>query len=430
MYEQIIDFLSLSDPNVRTVVLGSILLTSSSAIIGAFTFLRKKALVGDAVAHSVLPGICLAFMIGGAKDPLILIPGAFLAGWLSMILIDKITLHSRIKEDTAIGMVLSVTFGLGILMLTFIQHSGNANQSGLDHFLFGKAAAMLGSDVIIFSAIALLMVLTVSFLFKEFALVCFDREYASSMGLPVKRLDFLMTSLTVLAVVIGIQAVGVVLMAAMLITPAAAARFWTDNLKLMIIMAAVIGAVSGFTGALVSYLYPSMPTGPWIVVVASVFAFISFFFAPKKGILQYMIKQRRIRLMINEENIIKAGYHIGEDRKDFTSSMTATDLIRRRPMPESKLKGHLAKLTRQGYFRKHSQGWELTNAGYKKGSRLVRIHRLWELYLTEYLNIASDHVHEDAETIEHFITPELEKQLEQTLNYPSEDPHQSKIPYE
>ena len=218
------EFFSFSDPSIVSVVVGAILLTASSAVVGTFTFLKKKALVGDAVAHSVLPGICLAFILSGTKNPIWMILGAFLTGWISLVIIDHITTKSKIKEDTAIALILSVFFGIGILMLTNIQHSGNPAQTGLDSFLFGKAAALVGQDLIVFGIVAVILIITVALFFKELKLIAFDSNYAKALGLPVKALDLLLTSLTVLAVVTGIQAVGVVLMAAMLITPAAAAR--------------------------------------------------------------------------------------------------------------------------------------------------------------------------------------------------------------
>ena len=275
--EDFFHFFSLSDPNIRYVVLGTVLLTASSAVVGTFTFLQKKSLVGDAVAHAVLPGVCLAFLLAETKNPLLLIIGAFVTGWLSLLIIDGITRHSKIKEDTAIGLVLSVFFGVGILLLTNIQHGGNAAQSGLDSFLFGKAAALLPSDVRAFGFLSILLLLVVAFLYKELKILCFDKEYALLLGLPVRALELTLTTLTVLAVVVGIQAVGVVLMAAMLISPAAAARFWTDRLSVMLILATVFGVFSGITGAFISYTAPNMPTGPWVVIVISCIAGISFF---------------------------------------------------------------------------------------------------------------------------------------------------------
>ncbi|HRJ30163.1 MAG TPA: iron chelate uptake ABC transporter family permease subunit [Cyclobacteriaceae bacterium] len=425
----LLEFLSFSDPNIRYVAFGSVLLTASSAIVGAFTFLNKKSLVGDAIAHAVLPGICLGFIMAGTKNPVALIAGAFITGWISLVLVEFITSKTRIKEDTAIGLILSVFFGIGILMLTVIQKSGNASQSGLDHFLFGKAASLVGSDLITFSIVAVILLVIVFALFKEFSLLAFDKDYARSIGLPVKRIELVLTSLIVLAVVIGIQAVGVVLMAAILITPAAAARFWTDKISVMFLLASLFGAFSGLSGAFISYTAPSMPTGPWIVIVISTLAFISFFFAPNRGIIGRFIRQSRIRKTINDENVLKILYQLGEENRNFFIQRLPDEIIRRRFYDKRALVTILKRLARQGYIERTRNLWGLTEEGKSRAQRVVKIHRLWELYLTTYMHIAPDHVHEDAETIEHLLTPELEERLEQQLGYPKVDPHKSEIPY-
>lgn len=427
--ENLLEFLSLKDPNVRYVVLGSIWLTASSAIVGSFSFLKKKTLTGDAVAHSVLPGVCLAFILSGSKNPLYLIPGAFITGWISLVLIDKITAYSKIKEDTAIGLILSVFFGLGILALTYIQHAGYADQSGLDHFLFGKAASIVSGDLITFSVIAIVLIISVIFFYKEFLIISFDEQFAGAIGMPVRKIELLLTTLTVLAVVIGIQAVGVVLMAAMLITPAAAARYWTDNLKILILLAAVFGAVSGISGAYVSYIAPAMPTGPWVVVVISTIAMLSFMFAPRRGTVSRLFRQIRIKKKINDENTLKTMYQLSEETKNFFAPISLENILAKRSKHRSSLEKSLSRLASDGYLEKVDKGWEFTNAGLRKGKRIVKLHRLWEVYLTQYLHIAPDHVHDDAENIEHVITPELEERLEKLLNYPKVDPHQSEIPY-
>jgi manganese/zinc/iron transport system permease protein len=425
----LIEFFSFADPNVRYVAFGSVLLTASSALVGTFTFLNKKSLVGDAIAHAVLPGICLGFILAGTKNPLALIIGAFITGWISIVLIDIITTKTRIKEDAAIGLILSVFFGIGILMLTVIQKSGNASQSGLDHFLFGKAAALVGADLFAFTVVAIILLITVYVLFKEFALLAFDKDYARSIGLPVRRIELVLTSLIVLAVVIGIQAVGVVLMAAILITPAAAARFWTDKIKVMFLLASIFGAISGLSGAFISYTAPSMPTGPWIVIVISFIAFFSFFFAPGRGIISRLLRQRKIRTTINDENVLKILYQLGEESRNFFIHRNPDEIIRRRMYERDTLLTILGRLRRQGYVDQIRSLWCLTEAGKNRAQRVVKIHRLWELYLTTYMHIAPDHVHEDADTIEHLLTPELEERLEQQLGYPKVDPHQSAIPY-
>jgi manganese/zinc/iron transport system permease protein len=425
----LLDFFSFADPNIRFVVIGSVLLTASSAIVGTFTFLHKKSLVGDAIAHAVLPGICLGFMLSGTKNPAYLIAGAFVTGWISLIGVEYITRHTRIKEDTAIGLVLSVFFGIGILMLTVIQKSGNAAQSGLDHFLFGKAAALVGQDLFVFGTVAVLLLIAVFLLFKEFALLAFDKDYAKAIGLPVRGIELTLTSLIVLAVVIGIQAVGVVLMAAILITPAAAARFWTNKISVMITLASIFGAFSGLSGAYISYIAPAMPTGPWIVIVISTVAFVSFFFAPKRGVINRLLRQRNIRRTINDENVLKTLYQLSEESRNFFIQRSAEEIIRRRKFSLEILGKILKRLERQGYVERTGKHWSLTEEGKNRGQRVVRIHRLWELYLTTHLNIAPDHVHDDADTIEHLLTPELEAELEKLLNYPKVDPHKSEIPY-
>ena len=425
----LLEFFSFQDPNIRFVAIGSVLLTASSAIVGSFTFLNKRSLVGDAIAHAVLPGICLGFILSGTKNPLYLISGAFVTGWISLVLVDFITRRTRIKEDTAIGLILSVFFGIGIVLLTVIQKSGNAAQSGLDNFLFGKAAALVGEDLYTFAAVAIVLVIAVFLLFKEFALLAFDKDYARAIGLPVKKIELVLTSLIVLAVVIGIQAVGVVLMAAILITPAAAARFWTDRIRVMFLLASVFGAISGLAGAYISYVAPAMPTGPWIVIVISLIAFISFFLAPKRGVVSRLVKQTVNRKTINDENVLKALYQLGEESKNFFLQRSVEEIIRRRRFERENLVAVLKRLRNQGYLEQIGSLWGLTEAGKVRGQRVVKMHRLWELYLTTALHIAPDHVHDDADTIEHLLTPELEAELERTLNYPKTDPHESEIPY-
>lgn len=422
-------FFTLSDPNILSVVVGSVLITSSAAVVGCFSFLKKKALVGDAVAHAVLPGICLAFLISGDKNPLVIIIGAFISGWVSLICIDLISGKSKLKEDSAIAIVLSVFFGVGILLLTAIQHTGNASQSGLQSFLFGKAAALVGKDLVMFGIVALVLILTVILFFKELRIIAFDEAYARSLGLPVAGLNLLLTSLTVMAVVTGIQAVGVVLMAAILITPAAAARFWTDKLVVMTLVAAVIGAIAGYSGAFISYTASNMPTGPWIVIVVSVIALLSFFVAPGKGIISRYIQQARLRESILGENLLKELYRIAETREDRLPNIDLDILNEHRQFPTAGLNRMIKKMEHKDLLIKIGESIRLTEKGFKKGRRIVKLHRLWELYLSHYLKIAPDHVHEDAETIEHIITDEIERKLEKLLDYPQTDPHSKEIPY-
>ena len=416
MQQALIDFFSFSDPNIRYVVLGTLLLTASAAMIGSFALLKKKVLVGDAIAHAVLPGVCLAFIVTGTKHPIALSLGAFTTGWLALVLIDQITHRSKIKEDTAIALVLSVTFGLGILLLTAIQHTGNAAQVGLSNFLFGKAAALVSDDLKTLSLLSLALISTVLLFFKEFTLVAFDKSFAQASGLPVQRLELLLTSLTVLAIVIGIRTVGILLMAAMLITPPAAARFWTHHLPKMVLLAAVLGMIAGLVGAFVSYTAPAMPTGPWIVITISLIAYGSFLFAPRKGLLSRRIQRRRHQQKTLTENILKIFYELGAADGHFYKSRTLATLRQCRPLPTGRFLKGLKRLQKQHMLQKKATGWLLTTSGKNKGEYIRRLHRLWELYLAQYLKIKPDHVHEDAESIEHVITPALATELRNLVN--------------
>lgn len=419
-----------SDPNVQMVVLGVMLLGAGAGVTGVFTFVRKRALVGDAIAHSVLPGVCLAFLISGQKHPLWLLIGAVTTGWLSLLLMDYITRNSKIKADAAIGVVLSVFFGLGILLLTAIQASGSGHQAGLDKFLFGKAASLTRQDVLVFGAAAGLILIVTALFFKAFSALSFDREFAMAVGLPVRTLEFILATITVLAVATGIQAVGVVLMAALLITPAAAARFWTNNLVKMTVLAAIFGMGAGLFGAWISYQAPAMPTGPWIVILLTLIALVSVFAAPERGILARWQLQRNNEHKMLLENILKTFFQMEELQGEQSFSPQA--IRQKGHFREKELKKGLKKLLRKGLLVKPDPAgqWRLSPDGIAESRRVVRLHRLWELYLSHKLGMAADHVHDSAEAIEHLLTPEMEKRLLEELEYPTLDPHDSKIPYD
>jgi manganese/zinc/iron transport system permease protein len=428
MLELFKDFLFMREPNIRLVVAGSMLLCGMSALVGCFTFLRKRALVGDAISHSVLPGVCLAFMLTGEKNPVYFLIGALITGMLSLLIMDALTRFKYARPDTAIALMLSVFFGIGIVFLTSIQHSGNAAQAGLDKFLFGKAASITSDDIRLFSFSILPIVGSILILLRGFYLISFDEEYAQAIGFPVKRLRFALSLITVWAVAIGIQAVGVVLMAALLITPALAARLWTNSIKVMLILAVTFGLLSGYVGAFVSYSATAMPTGPWIVVVATFFAVFSMVFAPGRGILSRWKVHRTNNRRTLQENILKLFYQLGEKTGDPLKPVLEEDLINFRSFQQNQLNRGLNQLLKKGWIVSDQTAYKLTVLGNAEARRVVRLHRLWELYLQQYLHLAPDHVHDDAEAIEHVITPEIEAQLELILGKPEKDPHNTQIP--
>jgi len=423
--EEFVYFFSFRDPNIAMVVAGISLLSISAAMVGTFTFLDKKALVGDAISHAVLPGVCLAFMFAGNKNPYWIVLGAFATGAISTYCISWISASTKLKEDTVIAAVLSIFFGVGILLLTQLQQTGNAALSGLDHFLFGNAIAIVREDLLVYGFLACMVILCLLVFYKEFKLIIFNPHFAESVGLPVKRLKFIFNTLLVLAVVTGIQAIGVVLMAALLITPAAAARFWTNKLHIMLILAVLFALISGVAGAYISYAIPQMPTGPWVVMVISFLAFFSFFFAKRKGMVSRWFSQRKYQRKIHRDHILKTLFQQWE-RKE--KGMTYGELINQFQGKASTTKKYINSLEKRGFLLADDSHITLTTAGFTEARRIVRLHRLWELYLSKYLNLAPDHVHVMAEKMEHIITPELEAQLDASLDYPEADPHQSTIP--
>ncbi len=286
----------LFDYTLRTIALGSLVLGAVSGVLGSFAVLRRQSLLGDTVSHAALPGIVLAFMLGGSKAPLALMLGAATAGWVGTLLLLAVVRHSRLKEDSALALLLSVFFGLGLMLLTFLQRRPDSSQAGLDRFLFGQAAGLLASDVIALAAVGALVLVLVLALWKSFKLVTFDPGFAASIGMRVRALELAITWLMVLAIVLGLQTVGVVLMSSMLIAPAVAARQWTDRLGRMVGLAALFGALAGVGGALLSSAVEKLPAGPTIVLGASAIALFSVLLAPHRGLLWRRLRARRLEV--------------------------------------------------------------------------------------------------------------------------------------
>lgn len=422
-------FFSMADANVRTVALGSILLGCSAGCLSTFVYLQKRSLIGDALAHSALPGVGIAFLVVGSKDLPALLIGAAIAAWLGALAINAIVNNTKIKLDSALGIVLSVFFGAGIVVLTHIQKSGSGAQSGLDKFLFGQAAAISSQDVVILAWITVILVGLVILGFNRFILLSFDRGFASAIGSTVGLLQFLLTTMIVVAVTAGLQAVGVVLMAAMLITPAAAARQWTDHAPLMTLLASIFGMISGLIGAYISFLAPRLPTGPWIIIVVSLIFTVSLLFAPRRGVISRWRRQVTHRRKVAREHVVKALFKKGVEVRSWTGAYTADQIRQMQAFAPGELPRALRSLTRRGLLETVNGGYRLTEPGMHEGSRVLRLHRLWEVYLTQIMNLASDHVHRDAEEMEHILTPEMEARLEQLLGHPAVDPHDQEIPY-
>lgn len=358
-----------TDHTVRTVALGAGTLGIVSGALGTFAVLRRQSLLGDAISHAALPGIALAYMLTGSKAPLVLVLGAAVAGWVGTLLVMSIVRTTRVKYDSALGLVLSVFFGLGLVLLTFIQRRPDASQAGLDKFLFGQAASLLDRDLVVMASLGVVALAGAFLLWKEFKLLTFDADFAGTLGLPVRLLDLVLTGLLVLAIVVGLQTVGVVLMSAMVVAPAAAARQWTDRLGVMTCLGALFGALAGVSGALVSSEASRLPTGPTIVLCAGAIVLASLLLAPNRGLVWRWLRDRRSRRRLAVSTVLAdletlAAEHGTPGR---THPVAVLETMRSGAVGVER---SLRRLEERGWARRDEEGeWGITEAGREEAGR-------------------------------------------------------------
>ena len=291
----------LQSYTTQMVLLGTALLGLASGIAGSFAVLRKESLIGDGLSHAALPGVVIAFLLTGIKDIEVLITGAALssitAAWLITITVE----NSKIKFDGALATILSAFFGLGMVLLTYLQSLNNAGQAGLSKFIFGQAATILARDVYITSSAALIIIVLTALFWKELKLISFDVEYAKTLQIPVTFTLILYRALLIMTIIIGIQSVGAILISSLLIAPAVGARQWTNKLGTMCILAGFFGMVSAIGGTIWSTTVQKLPTGPAIIVILSAIVLLSLIFAPNRGILwQYRKNKQSKQALLSE----------------------------------------------------------------------------------------------------------------------------------
>ncbi len=356
----------LTDYTLRTITLGTAVLGAICGMLGSFAVLRKQSLLGDAISHAALPGIAVAFLITGAKDSNILLLGALVSGLLGVFWIKGITTKTHLKTDTALGLILSLFFGLGMLLLTYIQKQPNANQAGLDTYLFGQAATLVESDVILMSIVTGISLVILLLFWKEFKLLLFDKNYAITLGFNTKLIDGLISFFIVLAIVIGLQTVGVVLMSAMLLAPAAAARQWTNKLSTMVFIAAIFGAISGIVGTGISASQNNLSTGPVIVLVAAVFVAVSFIFSPDRGILFKQLRLIRNRRDLELKKTLHFMYNIVKKHDDITRPHAILILNNFQGFTRSSL----SQMEEKDWITVKGQSWSMTQQGFETAAHL------------------------------------------------------------
>ncbi len=414
--EQLFRVLTLEDYNTRVVVIGVMALGAASGVIGTFLLLRKRALTADALSHATLPGIVAAFMVivafgGSGKSIIALLIGAFVSGCIGVLLILAIRHTTRLKDDAAIGIVLSVLFGLGLCLLRIATEMPGGSVAGLKGFVFGKAASMVAGDAWIMCIVATGVVALVTLFRKEFTLLCFDEKFSTSQGWPILKLDIALMGMVAIVTVIALQSVGLVLAVAMLIIPAASSRYWSTKIANMIFIAALIGALSGWLGATVSALVPRMPTGPIIVLISGCSFVVSFMFGTKNGFIVNQLERSLLNRRIAMQHFLRAMWEITESNAD--NSFHFKTIVAHRSWKPPFVRRLVKRAICFRYCSSIAKDvWIMTEKGSAEATRIARNHRLWEIYLINYADIAPSHVDRDADAIEHVIGQVMVDKLE------------------
>ena len=418
--------LILRDYNTRLVVICTILLGCACGLMGGFLLLRKRSLMGDTLSHATLPGVGLSFMLlvalgGDGKSLPILLAGAGITGVIGCAAVLFIREQTRIKDDAAMGIVLSVFFGAGVAILGVIQRMPEGSAAGLESFIYGKTASMVMSDFQIFVFITVCVITCSFLLFKEFRLLCFDENFAAVLGWPVKFLDILLLALITAVTVAGLQAVGLILIIAFLITPAAAARFWTNQLDRMLMLSALIGAASGWIGASLSAFFPRLPAGTVIVLVAALFFVVSMLIGTERGVMIRFLRQSQLEKRMGRQHLLRALYEILEGGRVTEELIIRTvpfrQILGRRTWSDRHLRYYIRRAYNEGLVEAPNKADSilLTETGLVEAKQATRNHRLWEMYLIEYADVATSRVDRDADMVEHILGDKMVMRLENKL---------------
>lgn len=413
--------------NTRIVLLGTMLLGICAGVVGAFMVLRKRALVGDVIGHSALPGIGLAFLVmewwkpGSGRFVPGLMVGALLTGLLGAISALKMERSRRIRPDAALALVLSLFYGAGIVLFSVIQRVPTGNMAGLKDYLAGKPGSLMMADVLTFGGVSIVLLGIIAVFFKELLLTCFDSEYATAGGWPVRALDSLLILLVAAVTVLGMQSVGLILVVSLLLTPASAARFWSDDIRRVVILSGLFGGISAAVGALISAGWSHLGAGAMIVLAGVALFVVSLVFGPKHGVLIRWRQSRQLQDRIRRDDLLRAIYEIIELRGELSQDSLAAwfdsdEVVQRHSWSETEQKRQFDAFVRQGLLRTDGvRRWSLTERGWTEASQTVRLHRLWEIYLLESANAAEGHVDLHADVSEHFLDPDQLAELERRL---------------
>ncbi len=408
----------LTDQHMLMGTLTSVLVGMTCGVLGCFVVLRRMALIGDALSHAVLPGVVIAFLVTKDTGIVGLLFGALLAGLATAVLINLVSHHSRTKEDSAIGIVFTALFALGLVLISNLPRGTHFD---LKCFVFGIPEAVGLSDLILMAVISMIVLTTVAMLYHPMKLISFDPVVAAAMGLPVLASHYLLMGMISATVVAGLKTTGVVLVVAMVITPASAAYQLCNRFSSMLVLAGVFGALSALVGMVLAYVV-NVPSGPSMVLVATAIFGMAMLLSPKHGVVFRRIRRWRHRQHIEEEDVIKAIHKLAEERIDAAPAAIAGQSR----LAVERVLRVLRGLRHNRLIANSGDGVALTESGERRAIELVRAHRLWESYLADRANVPAADVHEQAEVLEH--AHELADEVDETLGHPGVDPHGTPIP--
>jgi ABC-type Mn2+/Zn2+ transport system permease subunit/Mn-dependent DtxR family transcriptional regulator len=416
--ERAVDFVLLRDGHVRAALPGVVLLGLNCGLLGTLLIARRLTMLGDTLSHAVLPGIAAGFLWTMTKHPGALLIGALVTGVLSSLVTGWILGSTRLKADAAQSVVLTVFFAAGIVMIKLLP---DGSKAGLDRFLYGQAAALDAGETVLLAVAAALSVVVIWWGYRGFLVLAFDPGYGRAAGLPVKGLHLLQMFLTTLAVVVSMQAVGVILVAGLLVIPGATAWLFSARLHRVLVLAALLGMAAAVMGTFLSFAGDGMAMGPTLVLCAGVMFGGAFLLSPRYGMARRMVSVMRHGRRVRREDGLKAVYRVLEGR-GFSGAGFGLEEC-------GQSEGMMRSLERRRMVREVAAGgWELTESGFREAARVVRNHRLWELYLTRRAGFAEDHVHDAAEEMEHLLAEENIEHLMGVLGHPERDPHGRRIP--
>ncbi|MEM7625954.1 MAG: iron chelate uptake ABC transporter family permease subunit [Planctomycetota bacterium] len=398
----------------------SILVGLGCGLLGCFVVLRRMALIGDALSHAVLPGVVLAYMVTGDTQPVPLLIGALVSGLVAAVLINLTTRHSRTKEDSSIGIVFTALFALGIVLVSNLPRGTHFD---LKCFLWGEPLAVGRSDLTMMAIICGGVLLVVALLYHRLKLVSFDPLVAAAMGISVGAMHYLLMGMLSATVVAGLKTTGVILVVAMVITPASAAYQLTNRFSVMLLLAGVFGMLSAVVGMSVAFVF-NASTGPAMVIVATAIFGLSVMLSPSHGLVFDRLRRVRLARHVRGEDVLKAVYRHGPLSSAPEGYLPT--LIETLKMPVKQITRTLDRLRREGLVTPSAEALAVTDAGRHHAEQIVRTHRLWETYLAERMGVDPDEVHVEAERLEH--AHDLAERLDEVLGRPETDPHGSAIP--